>query len=137
MRNLKSVAEHQRATAHPSQQQGKDHKIVEALNLMKNADSVELKMIVPDTDRDSAIAALDMDVLHAELRQVVFFDTRDQKLNRSGIVLRARRIRKGGDTVVKLRPVIPTELPHKLRRSSSFTVEVDAMPGQFVCSGSL
>jgi len=137
MRNVKSIAEHRKAIAHPAQSRGIDQKIVEALNLMKNADSVELKMIVPDTDRASAITALDMDVLQAELRQVVFFDTPDLKLNRSGVVLRARRTRKGGDTVVKLRPVIPTELSNRLRRSSSFTIEVDAMPGQFVCSGSL
>jgi hypothetical protein len=41
-----------------------------------------------------------------------------------------------GDTVVKLRPVVPAELPEDLRRSSSFNVEVDAMPGGFVCSAS-
>jgi hypothetical protein len=38
---------------------------------------------------------------------------------------------------VKLRPVVPSELPAKVRRSPSFGVEVDAMPGGFVCSGSL
>jgi hypothetical protein len=111
--------------------------MVEALNLFKDSDSVELKLTVTDSDRDSAIAALDLDVLDAELRQVVFFDTPDLKLKRAGLVLRARRARKGGDTVVKLRPIIPAEDPEKLRRSSSFTIEVDAMPGSLVCSGSL
>jgi hypothetical protein len=43
----------------------------------------------------------------------------------------------GGDSTVKLRPVVPSELPEGLRRSGSFRVEVDAMPGGFVCSGSL
>src|SRR6185503_12330080 len=100
--------------------------MVEALNLFKDSDSVELKLTVTDSDRDSAIAALDLDVLDAELRQVVFFDTPDLKLKRAGLVLRARRARKGGDTVVKLRPIIPAEVPEKLRRSSSFTIEVDA-----------
>jgi hypothetical protein len=38
---------------------------------------------------------------------------------------------------VKLRPVVPAELPKGLRKSPSFGVEVDAMPGGFVCSGSL
>jgi len=44
---------------------------------------------------------------------------------------------KGGDSVVKLRPVVPSELPKALRKSSSFRVEVDAMPSGFVCSGTL
>jgi len=38
---------------------------------------------------------------------------------------------------VKLRPVVPDELPKKLRLSPNFGVEVDAMPGGFVCSGSM
>ncbi|MFL5777792.1 MAG: adenylate cyclase, partial [Chloroflexota bacterium] len=37
----------------------------------------------------------------------------------------------------KLRPVVPQELPASLRSLSGFGVEVDAMPGGFVCSGSL
>jgi hypothetical protein len=44
---------------------------------------------------------------------------------------------KGDDSVVKLRPVVPDELPAKLRKSPAFGVEVDAMPGGYVCSGSL
>jgi hypothetical protein len=53
-------------------------------------------------------------------------------------VVRARRVQqKGDDTVVKLRPVVPSELPAPLRRSPNFGVEVDAMPGGFVCSGSM
>ena len=38
---------------------------------------------------------------------------------------------------MKLRPVVPNELPDELRHSAAFKVEVDAMPGGFVCSGSL
>jgi hypothetical protein len=38
---------------------------------------------------------------------------------------------------VKLRPVVPAELPEELRTSARFGVEVDAMPGGFVCSGSM
>jgi hypothetical protein len=45
--------------------------------------------------------------------------------------------KKGDDSVVKLRPVVPTELPAKVRRAPEFGVEVDAMPGGFVCSGSM
>jgi hypothetical protein len=38
---------------------------------------------------------------------------------------------------LKLRPVVPTDLPSNVRHSASFNVEVDAMPGAIVCSGSL
>jgi hypothetical protein len=114
-----------------------DERIVTALDLFKGADSVELKLTVPDSDERSTITALEMDVLDAQFRQVIFFDTPDLKLSRSGMVVRARRARKGGDTVIKLRPVAPADLPTKLRRSPSFTIEVDVMPGAFVCSGSL
>jgi hypothetical protein len=111
--------------------------IAEALELAKDADSVELKLTVPDTDQRSAIMALGMDPLEAEIRQIIFFDTPDLQLDKAGVVVRARRIRKGGDATMKLRPVVPTELPGKLRRSPNFGVEVDAIPGAFVCSGSL
>jgi hypothetical protein len=69
---------------------------------------------------------------------VAFFDTPDLALDRAGLVVRARRIQgKGDDSVVKLRPVVPTELPGKLRQSENFRVEVDALPGGLVCSGAL
>jgi hypothetical protein len=54
------------------------------------------------------------------------------------VVVRARRIQgRGADSTVKLRPVVPSELPDELRRSGAFHVEVDALPGGFVCSGAL
>jgi hypothetical protein len=39
--------------------------------------------------------------------------------------------------VVKLRPVVPADLPETMRRSPDLVVEVDAMPGGYVCSVSL
>jgi hypothetical protein len=108
------------------------------LDLVRGADSVELKLTIPESEQRSAIAALDMDPIDAEIRQVCFFDTLDLALNRRGVVVRARRTqRKGDDSVVKLRPVVPAELPKKLRRLPEFGVEVDVMPGGFVCSASL
>jgi hypothetical protein len=41
------------------------------------------------------------------------------------------------DSVVKLRPVVPDDLPSGLRKSKNLVVEVDAMPGGYVCSASL
>ena len=110
----------------------------ELLALIDDSDSVELKATVPDSDRQSMMHALEMDPIDAEIRQVFFFDTPDLDLYHHGVVVRARRSqRKGGDTVVKLRPVVPHELPKSLRRSAGFKVEVDALPGAFMCSGSL
>src|SRR4029453_18872390 len=65
-------------------------------------------------------------------------DRTEPALGRRGVVVRARRIQgKGDDSVVKLRPVVPTELPAELRQQAGFRVEVDALPGGFVCSGTL
>lgn len=111
--------------------------IATAVEQLKGVDSVELKVTVQETDHRSAIMALDMDVLDAEFRQVVFFDTPDLRLNHVGLVVRARRARNGGDTVIKRRPVQPAEVPKELRQSSSFNIEMDAMPGAIVCSGSM
>jgi len=93
---------------------------------------------VPASDQRKAIAALELDPLEAQIRQVFFFDTPDLALNAAGVVVRARRIQgKGGDSVVKLRPVVPDELPESLRTSPNLVVEVDAMPGGYVCSAAL
>ena len=93
---------------------------------------------MPDTNLSEAAVALDMDPLEGQVRQVFFFDTPDLALNSGGVVARARRVQgRGDDSVVKLRPVVPSDLPKKLRRSPTFGVEVDAMPGGFVCSGTM
>jgi hypothetical protein len=115
-----------------------DDRLQELLGLIGDADSVELKLTVPESNQRSAVRSLGMDPLEAQIRQVFFFDTPDLALDKAGLVVRARRVQgRGDDTVVKLRPVVPGELPAKLRESPSFGVEVDAMPGGFVCSGSL
>src|SRR5215217_1014775 len=121
------------ATRHPRRLT--DTQLEEMLALTGHADSVELKLTVPDSDRRSTVAALGMDPLDAQIRQVAFFDTPDLRLNRKGVVVRARRVqRKIGDSVVKLRPLVPADIPGKVRKSVSFGVEVDVMPGGFVCS---
>ena len=114
-----------------------DEQLTEILDLIKDADSVELKLTVHETARARTAAALGIDPLDAQMRQVFFFDTPELTLNEAGVVVRARR-RQGeeGDTVVKLRPVVPSHLPEEVRRSDSFNVEVDAMPGGYVCSAS-
>jgi hypothetical protein len=115
-----------------------DEQQAEFLGLAKDSDSVELKLTVAEAQHASTVAALGMDPLDAQIRQVFFFDTPDLTLDKAGVVVRARRIQgKGDDSAVKLRPVVPTELSAELRDSPSFRVEVDALPGGFVCSGAL
>jgi len=115
-----------------------DEEVVRLLALLHGCDSVELKLTIPESAQRSAIRALAMDPLDAQIRQVFFFDTPDLALNTAGVVVRARRVqRKGDDATVKLRPVVPEQLPAGLRGDPDFVVEVDAMPGGFVCSGTL
>ncbi len=115
-----------------------DEQLGELLGLIEGADSVELKLTVPESDHHAAVGVLGLDPLDAQIRQVYFFDTPDLSLYKAGVVTRARRVQgKGDDSVVKLRPVEPDRLPKKLRKAAGFGVEVDAMPGGFVCSGSM
>ena len=108
------------------------------LELIKGSTSVELKMTVPDKGHRAAIRGLGFDPVEAQPRQAYFFDTPDLALSKAGMIVRARRIQGGrGDTVVKLRPVDPATIDKSLRRSQGFKIELDAMPGGFVCSASL
>jgi hypothetical protein len=109
--------------------------LAQLTELLRGADSVELKATVPDDAIRSAAAALGADALDAQIRQVFFFETADLALQRAGLVVRARRVKgRGDDSVVKVRPVAPEELPKKLRASPDLVVEVDAMRGGYVCS---
>jgi hypothetical protein len=108
------------------------------LHLVRNAKTIELKLSVPVAGHRAAVESIGLDPVEAEPRQVYFFDTPEQTLNRAGLIVRARR-RQGGsaDTVVKLRPVDPAMIAAELKESDAFKVEVDAMPdGSFVCSAS-
>ena len=114
-----------------------DAQLEEMLALTSHADSVELKLTVPDSERRATVTALGMDPLDAQIRQVFFFDTPDLRLNQRGVVVRARRVQgRGDDTVVKLRPIVPDDLPPSVRNAKTMVVEVDAMPGGYVCSAS-
>jgi hypothetical protein len=115
-----------------------DEDLTRVLALIKDSDSVELKLTVPETQHSSTVAALRIDPLDAQIRQVFFFDTPDLTLYEQGVVVRARRAqKKGDDSVVKLRPVVPSDLPGRVRQLPEFGIEVDAMPGGYVCSGSM
>ena len=126
------------AAARTNETRLSDADVAKVMGLIKGSDSVELKLTVPESEHSGTVSALEMDPLDAQIRQVFFFDTPDLALYEHGVVARVRRVqRKGDDSVVKLRPVVPSELPGRVRKLPEFGVEVDAMPGGFVCSGSM
>ena len=76
--------------------------LVDLLALAKESDSIELKTTVPEGRQRSAINALNLDPLDAQIRQVFFFDTPDLALDQQGVVARARRVqgKSGGNRSV-------------------------------------
>jgi hypothetical protein len=131
--SVKSVETNQPGLAKPLS----GEEMVQVLKLGKGANSIELKLSVPLTGHRATIQSIGLDPVEAQPRQAFFFDTPDLALNQAGVVVRARRIQGGdADTVVKLRPVDPSTIDPELRRSAAFKVEVDVMPGGFVCSAS-
>ncbi|HEX5166600.1 MAG TPA: hypothetical protein VFV93_14445 [Thermomicrobiales bacterium] len=125
------------AVTENGRQRMSDADLVTLMGLIKGAKTVELKLTIPDDARYTTLQSLEVDPLDAEIRQVMFFDTPDLALNQAGVVVRARRVQvKGGDTVIKLRPVVPDQLPPDIRNLPNVGVEVDAMPGGYVCSAS-
>ena len=126
------------ATKTPVRPGMSDEQLGELMGLLRGSDSVELKLTIPAAQQRAAIQALGLDALDAQIRQVVFFDTPDLALDKAGVVVRARRIQgRVGDSVIKLRPLDPDRVDADVRRLSGFGVEVDAIPGGFVCSGRL
>jgi hypothetical protein len=113
-----------------------DEDLRRLLPLLGSADSIELKLTVPAAAR-SVLQSLELDPLDAVIRQVFFFDTPDLTLDNHGLVVRARRTQgRPDDSTVKLRPVDPANLDPALRKVPEFVVEIDTMPGGFVCSAS-
>jgi hypothetical protein len=108
------------------------------LALLPDVHAVELKLTVPEDDRRRVVEALGIDPVEAQVRQVAFFDTPDLRLSTAGLVVRARRThRKPGDVTVKLRPMLPADIPTALWKLPGFKVEVDASPAGYTCSCSI
>src|SRR5262245_51425967 len=117
-----------------------DDQLAELSGLLQGADTAELKRTCPSEGQPAGRATgvgRGLDPREAFLRQVFFFDTPARAPDGAGVGVRARRTQgKPDDSVVKLRPVVPAELSAEVREHKSFGVEVDALPGGFVCSGS-
>jgi hypothetical protein len=123
-------------TAQP--QRLSDDDLVQVLGLAGGSDSVELKLTIPADRQRATFLNMGVDPLDAQIRLVTFFDTPDLTLNKAGVVVRARRVQgRVDDSVIKLRPIEPDDIPSQQRRSPSMVVELDAMPGGYVCSASM
>jgi hypothetical protein len=108
------------------------------LEALPDVDSVELKLTVPEADQRTVVRKMGIDSIDAEIRQVVFVDDPGLQLSSAGVVVRARRTqRKSGDVTVKLRPMLPRDVPAGLRNLPGFKVEVDASPAGYTSSCSL
>ena len=64
--------------------------LVEVLELLRGATSVELKLMVSDSQR-GVIRRLGFDPVEAQPRQVYFFDTPDLQLNKAGVIVAGMR----------------------------------------------
>ena len=114
------------------------HQLDRLLASTRHADRVELKLVVPPAAHERTCESLGVDFSRASARKVYFLDTADLELKRRGVVARIRSVGdRADDSVVKLRPCTAEDLPGRLRRSKRFGVEIDAMPGQFVCTGAM
>jgi len=112
-------------------------KLLQAFKELGDVGSVELKMSVPGEQR-MLLRALGVDTLKGKIREVTFFDTPDLALFRAGLVVRGRRTQgKDDDTVVKLRPVQPADLPEEFRESPNIKIEMDVTRGAYVVSASM
>ena len=58
-----------------------DEDVGRVIALLKDSDSVELKLTVPATDHRATAVALGLDPLEAQIRPVFFFDTPHLDLN--------------------------------------------------------
>lgn len=113
-----------------------DADIGKVLELLKGSTTLELKLMVDDAP-GVTLRRLGFDPVEAQPRQVYFFDTPELSLNKAGLIVRARRSPGGrGDTVIKLRPIDPRSIGADLRHDDALKIELDAMPGGYVCSAS-
>src|SRR4051794_23711416 len=98
--------------------------LADLLVLIKQSDSVELKLTVPESDQRSTAVALGMDPLEAQIRQVVFFDTPDLALDAAGVVVRARPgPGRHEGSAAQLRPGVAHRPPAKLRPPGGLRVQ--------------
>ena len=116
-----------------------DERLTEMLALIEGADSVELKLTVPDVEPALGRSrARDGPARRPDPAGLLLRHARP-RARQGGRRRRARAACRGRATTPSSSCArsCPASCPAELRASPSFGVEVDAMPGGFVCSGSL
>jgi hypothetical protein len=99
------------------------------------AEAIEVKVTVVDRHETMALRKFGLERKDGERRRIFFYDTRELRLFKKGICLRARE--KDGeecDSTVKIRPVEPKRVAHKWRKNSGFKLEADAIGSKVVRS---
>jgi hypothetical protein len=105
---------------------------------LKGADSIELKLTIPESECRSALAALGIDPLQAQMHQVYFSDTPELTLNGAGVVVEPAGSRARGRLGGEAAAGHPRAAPDSLRKSPTWWSKVDAIPGStYVGSASL
>jgi hypothetical protein len=106
-----------------------DEQVGELLSLVDDADSVELKLTVPESDQRSAVQTLDMDPLDAEIRQVSSSTRPISPSTTRALWLAPAGCREGRRLGGEAAAGRARRAPADLRQSPDLVVEVDAMPG--------
>jgi len=101
------------------------------------AEAIEIKATIPHHQIRHALARFGLTADNDEERYIYFFDTPQLDLLGAGIIARARRVvGDAHDSTVKFRPVDPTQVGQKWRRSRDFKIEADASETSLVKSAS-
>ena len=86
----------------------------EMMALIDESDSVELKLTVPESDQRRRSSTWGSTRCRRRCAWCTSSTPRTSSSNRAGVVVRARRVqKKGDDSVVKLRPVVPGPAPRQ------------------------
>jgi hypothetical protein len=112
--------------------------LTRTLQIDPDVEAVEVKITARIADEDEVRAALQESGEDPEKRRVFFFDTPGLQLFDAGVVLRARDIKGGADdSTVKLRPVDPDTVSVDWKKTSGFTIELDVVGDDMICSAKL
>ena len=115
-----------------------ERELRELLARAHGIDTVQVRIAVPEERRFTTAAALGVDPLNAPAGEAFFFDTPDLALHHAGIAVHGRRVADHRSSLtVTVRPIVPHELPARVCLSKRFRLEVEVLPGSYVCSGSL
>lgn len=115
-----------------------DRELDQLVELARKTDRVELKLLVQERAHEAVCESLHISFRRACRQHVYYLDTPDRALFRQGVIARFRGMPgRHDDAVVKLRPVDPAAISPAQRRAKDFTVEIDAMPGRYLCSAAL